>query len=577
MRPRFFYRHAFIALLLASLSVFLLWPILLTVRGAFLSPKGELTLYYFTSIFRDPRLVQGMINSALIATLTTAAALLISLPLSLLAARRDFPAKALMAGLILVPLILPPFVGAIGVRAILGRFGALSALLTDLHLLPANLPGVDLLGVGFWGVVIMEALHLFPIIYLNLTAAIANIDPALEEAAVNLGATRLRLFRRVTLPLMLPGVFAGATIVWIASFTELGTPLIFGYRQVMPVQIFEALQDVQVNPRPYAQVLVMLLAAVLLYGFGRWSVGRHAYAMSSKAGPAGSTLPLPGAKGWLATALFAAIFLLAALPHVGVVLTSFSRDGAWYRSILPTEWTLDHYSSALSQPLVITAVRNSLILSLLAMMTCVVVGFAVAYVTVRLKPLGSSLLDSLAMLPLAVPGLVMAFGYVAMTLTWPFGPDGPLGNALSVLGTSPNPLPLLVIAYAVRRLPYVVRAAAAGLQQTSGTLEEAALNLGASTWTTLRRIVVPLLAANLIAGAILAFSFSMLEVSDSLILAQRQQHFPITKAIFEFYTRLGDGPAIATAMGVWGMAILTLTMLAASTLLGKRMGAVFRV
>jgi len=181
------------------------------------------------------------------------------------------------------------------------------------------------------------------------------------------------------------------------------------------------------------------------------------------------------------------------------------------------------------------------------------------------------------MLPLAVPGLVTAFGYVAMSLSWPFGKGQPLAGCLNVVGADPNPVPLLVAAYAVRRLPYVVRSAAAGLEQTSVQMEEAALNLGASTLTTLRRIVVPLIMANLIAGGILAFSFSMLEVSDSLILAQKEKFFPITKAIFEFFGRLGDGPYLASAMGVWGMALLTVTMVGAGLLLGRRLGAVFRV
>jgi iron(III) transport system permease protein len=108
-------------------------------------------------------------------------------------------------------------------------------------------------------------------------------------------------------------------------------------------------------------------------------------------------------------------------------------------------------------------------------------------------------------------------------------------------------------------------------------MEEAALNLGASRVTAVRRIIVPLIAANLIAGALLAFSFAMLEVSDSLILAQQQQHYPITKAIYSFINRLADGPYIASAMGVWGMALLTITLVGASALLGKKMGAIFRV
>jgi len=135
----------------------------------------------------------------------------------------------------------------------------------------------------------------------------------------------------------------------------------------------------------------------------------------------------------------------------------------------------------------------------------------------------------------------------------------------------------LVIAYAVRRLPYVVRSTVAGLEQTSGELEEAALNLGAGRLRAIRTIILPLIVANLLAGALLAFSFAMLEVSDSLILAQREGDYPITKAIYVLFERLGDGPYIASAMGVWAMALLAVTLVGASVLIGKKMGAIFRV
>ena len=140
-----------------------------------------------------------------------------------------------------------------------------------------------------------------------------------------------------------------------------------------------------------------------------------------------------------------------------------------------------------------------------------------------------------------------------------------------------SPTLLLVIAYAMRRLPYVVRSAVAGLEQTPEDLELAAKNLGASKGLTLRRITLPLIAANLVAGGLLAFAFAMLEVSDSLILAQKQNYWPITKAIYELFQRLGDGPYVASALGVWAMMLLTLTILSANSLLGKRMGAIFRV
>jgi len=123
----------------------------------------------------------------------------------------------------------------------------------------------------------------------------------------------------------------------------------------------------------------------------------------------------------------------------------------------------------------------------------------------------------------------------------------------------------------------VVRSAAAGFQQTSATLEEAAQNLGCPPLRATIRITLPLITANLIAGGLLAFAFAMLEVSDSLILAQKQAFYPITKAILELYQLLGDGRFLASALGVWAMVFLGVTIAAMSGLLGRKLGALFRV
>jgi iron(III) transport system permease protein len=563
-------QYALLAALVALLGVLLVYPIGLTVAGAFVASDGKsLTLENLRTVFEDPTARYGLVNALKVASVTTAAAILIALPLAVFSARYRFPLKGAFGALILVPLILPPFVGAIGMQAILGRYGALNTLLgTELDVLG---------GAKFWGVVAVEALHLYPIVYLNAAAALANLDPAMEEAAENLGAGPVKRFLRITLPLIRPGLFAGATIVFIWSFTELGTPLVFDYNQVTPVQIFVGLKEVETSARPYALTAVMLAGAIGIYTVGKLVFGRKGYAMYAKASRAASERDLPAGMRVVATGLFAIVTLLAVLPHVGVILTSVAAPGSWYRSVLPREYTLGHYERALTDPDAFGAVVNSLKLAGAAMVLDVALGLLVGYMIVRSRVRGRALLDALCMLPLAVPGLVMAFGYVSMSLSWPLGKGQPLEGLTSVFGADPDPTVLLVIAYAVRRLPYVVRATAAGLEQTSGELEEAALNLGASRITAVRRVIVPLIAANLIAGGLLAFSLAMLEVSDSLLLAQQPEDFPITNAIVTFLNRLGDGPYIASAMGVWGMLLLAVTLVGASVLIGKKMGSIFRV
>jgi iron(III) transport system permease protein len=235
---------------------------------------------------------------------------------------------------------------------------------------------------------------------------------------------------------------------------------------------------------------------------------------------------------------------------------------------VPHEWTLSHYQEALGHPLVVPSIQNSLLYASGSMILDLVLGLAIAWVVVRSTIRGRALLDALVMLPLAVPGLVLAFGFLALAQE---------GRAFHLLvGAGENPTLLLIIAYAVRRLPYVVRAAVAGLEQSNVMLEEAALSLGATPLRMMRRIALPLLAANLIAGGILAFAFAMLEVSDSLILAQQAEHYPITKAIYALLSTLGNGHELAAALGVWAMVFLGISIVGAVVLGGKR-GGLFRL
>jgi iron(III) transport system permease protein len=558
-------------------------------------------------VFQDPSLVRGLVNATGVAVFVTLVTLVVSLPLALLSVRFDFPGRTLLSGLLLVPLVLPPFVGAIGVKLVLARYGPLTlAIQWVVQLFGGEaLPqGIDWLGdarLRIVGIVIVEALHLYPVMVLNLTAALANIDPAMEQAAANIGAGRLTIFRKITLPLVRPGLFAGCTLVLIWSFTELGTPLMFNFYDITPVQVFVQSTDVASNPLPFALVVVMLLASALLYVIGKVFLGRGFDAATTKAAVHAAPTRLKGLKALLAMLPFLIVFLAAVLPHTAVILTSISKTGQWYRSFLPDAFTASHYGAALVDELAFPSVRNSLLYASFATLLAAAVGLCAAIVIVRSDVPGKWIVDSLAMLPLAVPGLVLAFGYLAISVTirrmhpdatgvnsaatglglWKlalFGGDGKeSAGPLFFLNVQEYPVVLLVLAYTARRLPYIVRSAVAGLQQTPRDLELAASNLGASKRTVLARIVVPLILANLIAGGLLAFAFAMLEVSDSLILAQRASYYPITKAILELSQRLGDGPYIASALGVWAMVLLTLTILSANSLLGKKMGAIFRV
>jgi iron(III) transport system permease protein len=459
-----------------------------------------------------------------------------------------------------------------------GAQGALTAFCQHLGLVTPGTPINWLADHQFSGVVVSEAFSLYPILFVNVVTALSFVDPAMEQAAANLGASSWRIFRSVTLPLMLPGVFAGASIVFIWSFSELGTPLMFDFYDVTPVQVFFRITEISNNPLPYALLIVTMLGCCLVYALGKLAVGWHNQPGWTKTPTALGTIQLKGIAIVWVTIPFGIVILLALLPHIGVILTSFSQTGQWYGSVLPRVFTTAHYEHGLSHELTLPSIRNSLVFSGLSVVLDVALGLGLGILIVRSRlPFAlRAVLDSLSMLPLAVPGLVLAFGYLAVSLqirAW--FPD--LKWLLQVIDVQKNPTLLLVMAYTIRRLPYVVRSTVAGLEQTPEELELAARNIGATRSQTLLRITTPLLGANLVAGGLMVFAFTMLEVSDSLILVQKQSYWPITRGIFELFQRLGDGPYIASALGAWAMLLLTLILVLVNSLLGKRVGALFKL
>jgi len=354
--------------------------------------------------------------------------------------------------------------------------------------------------------------------------------------------------------------------VFIWVFTELGTPLVFDYSQVTSVQIFYGLKDIGGNPFPYALVAVMLASSVLIYAVGKGLFGQTGHAMMARATTTGGAHALPAPQALLCTATFCCVTAVAILPHLAVVLIASSKD--WYASVLPRGFTLGNFREALGSEYTVPAIANSLKYASASTVIDLVLGIAIAYVVVRTRIAGRHVVDFLSMLPLAVPGIVLAFGFLAMSQE---------GRFFAFINPVNNPTVLLIVAYAIRRLPYVVRSAAAGFQQTSVTLQEAAENLGSPPFRAMLRVTLPLIAANLMAGGLLAFAFAMLEVSDSIILAQKQVFFPITKAILELFQLLGEGKFLACALGVWAMLFLGVMVAGVSVLLGRRLGALFRV
>lgn len=556
--------------------IFLIYPLLYVFKEAFwINNRFDLT--YFKLMITDPNKRELVINSFNIGVMVTLITSIISLPLAYFLTRFRYPGRNLLRSVILIPMIMPPFVGAIGMQRFFGNYGSINMFLVKLGLMDME-NTIDWFEGGFWGVVLLSTLHLYPIMYLNIVAALSNVDPSLEEAAENLGASRFKIFRSITLPLMMPGYFAGAILVFIWSFTDLGTPLIFNYNDVIAVEIFNLVSEANLNPMGYALVvLVIVLTAFAFYVSKKWTGTKH-YEML---GRGHVTTRETDANLTMRTVIYlfiGGLTFMALLPHISVILVSLTPDaGKWYQTILPQSLTLKHYGEVFTHSVTFPSILNSLKYSICSTLLALLLGVAIVYLLTRKRLPFQNLLDAVAMLPLALPGVAIAFGYMGSfsdtSLLLRHLPDG----LIEVIDPRHNPTFLLITGYAVRRLPYMLRSIYAGFQQTSITYEEASQNMGATPIRTLYKITLPLVFANILAGAILVFSFSMLEVSESLILAQQEKHYPITKAIWVLSQRLGEGPYIASALGVVGMVILIACLLGAGRVLGGKLGEIFRI
>ncbi|MFP3268188.1 MAG: iron ABC transporter permease [Desulfurococcales archaeon] len=493
-------------------------------------------------------------NSIIIAAIVTASASLLGIVVAFILARYKFRLKMLLRIMAIVPLLMSPFINAYVVKKLIGPgfgYNTLSWVLS-------HLTGMDLrisFG-GIAGVILTQIITFYPIVYLNVFSSMINIDPSLEEQAENLGSKGFKLFRTVTFPLSLPGLIAGAALVFIFSLEDVGAPIIFGIRDVLSYQIYNYFQGVRVNiasPETGALALTMLLISLTVFVLIRRQTSLRQYAMVSKGGrwvPRERRLGLKGK-----VAVYFVVFplvILTMLPQIGVFLLAFSER--WGSDPLPSGFTITNFIELVEIKGVFRGILNSLLYSTVAVGIIVFLGLSASYVVARLKVRGISLLDYLTTMPLAIPGLIFAFGYFYFFHR--YFPN----TALDPLY---NPALPLILVYSVRRLPFTSRSVFAGLQQTHISLEESSLNLGASRIRTLGYIVIPLIALNIASGAMITFVYCMGETSASITLgglggdvSSPNHKGPITMVMLDLITsgRLA-GVNLAAALGVLLMCI----------------------
>jgi len=526
-------------LILAFLLLFLLIPVGLVVYTAFINETGALTIGHFANFFEQSVFRESFFNSLVVSLASVFFASLIAVPLAYLTVRFEFRGALLIQTLGVLPLIMPPFVGAVALQLIFGRNGSLNLLLNEY--LGFTIPIMD----GLVGVTFVESIHYFPFILLNLVASMRNIDGAMEESALNLGARGWRLFRRVIFPLAMPGYLAGAALVFVKVFDDLGTPLVMGVTNMLAPQAYLRITSVGIDdPLGYVISVIMIAFSILALWMAARVMRGKDYATLQKGGSSLQRRRLSAWESVLAYGWIGLILVVTLAPHIGILLMSFSK--VWSFSVLPDSYTLEHYATVFTDSK--QMIGNTLLYCFIAAGLDVVIGTSIAYLILRTQLPARRWLDYLASAALAIPGLVLAIGYLRMFkgVNLPFT-DTPVVTTWV----------LIMLAYAVRRLPYALRSCMAALQQVHVSLEEAAQSLGASRLSTIRRVMVPLMMGGILAGFVTSFITAAVELSATILLSSAQSQAPMSYGIYLYMQSIsGRGPG--AALGVLAVVVVGL-------------------
>lgn len=529
-----------VALSIAALLVtFLIVPVATVIYVAFAEPGGGFTLSHFQSFFHLSLMRESFWNSLTVAGLSVVFATLIAVPLAYFTVRFQFRGALLIQTLGVLPLIMPPFVGAVAMQLIFGRSGSVNLLLNDAF--GVSVPIMD----GLNGVIFVEALHYFPFILMNLVVALSNIDSAMEESAQNLGASGFRLFRRIVFPLAMPGYVAGASLVFVKVFDDLGTPLVLNVTNMLAPQAYLRITSIGIeDPIGYVISVLMIVFSLFALWASALALRGRDYATLQRGGSSLAKRKLGSWQAFFAYGWIVFVLLLVLSPHLGILLLSFAK--VWSFSVVPDAYTLEHYTAVVrDSPLMIW---NTVLYCGLAALIDVILGTAIAYLILRTRLPFRHSLDFMASAALAIPGVVLAIGYLRTfrSVELPFTDDLLTSSWL-----------LLVIAYAVRRLPYALRSCMAALQQLHVSLEEAAENLGATKRRTITRIVMPLMAGGILAGFVTSFMTAAVELSATIMLTTSQTSAPMSYGIY-LYMQSAAGRGPGAALGVLAVLIVAL-------------------
>ena len=518
-------------LILSAFALFVMYPLFLILyKSGINGDTGAFTIDNFAHFFAKKFYWGTMINSLKVTVVSTILSAVVGLPLAYLMRSVKIRGGSFLNILIVISYLSPPFIGAYAWIQMLGRNGVVTHFINDLF-------GIHYGGVyGFAGIVLVFTLQSFPLVYIYVSGALKNLDNSLNEAAESLGCSRMGRIWKIIVPLVMPTLLASSMLVFMRVFADFGTPMLIGEGyQTLPVLIYNQFMGEVSGDDGFAAAIccIVIGLTIVMFFVQRFLATRNTYAMTAL-----KPMVAEKAKGLRNILAHLAVYLtvgLAVLPQFVVIYTSFLATNGG--QVFTGGFALQSYEATLF------AKDNDVIwhtyfLGLCAIAIVLVVGVLIAYLSMRKKNALNSVLDVVTMFPFIIPGSVLGIAFV---FAFNKSPVILTGTAL-----------IMIISFAVRRMPYTVRSSAAVLGNISPSIEEAAVSLGASEMTTFRKITIPMMAPGVLSGAIMRWVTIISELSSSIILYTNSTQ-TLTVSIYTEVIRGNYGNASAYAT------ILTLT------------------
>ena len=540
----------------ACLIILVVLPIFSLFVSSFWGEAG-LTLDNFEEAVSGRLYIRALQNSLILGAWTGLFSLLIGLPMAWAVARTNVPMKPLVRLTANLSYLSPPFLTAIAfVNLFSPNAGLVNVFLRDV----VGLPWLTFNIFSMAGLVLVTVMHTFPFVYLLASSALQSVDASYEEAAQILGAGKIRTALSITMPLVTPAILAGTLLAFVNAIALFGSQAIIGLPArifTLPTRIYALFDFPPQYGLASALSLIFILITVAALWLQRSFLARRSYVTLAGKGARLELIDL-GPFKWVLFGLIFIIFLISiAMPYTTLIAVSLSKSWGldFWKGL-----TLDNYRFILFEYNVTQrAIANSLLLAFLAATIAVLIGAILAWIDIRTELPGRKLLDYAALIPLGLPGIVMAVALIQFWLRMP----------LPIYGT----LVILLFAYVARFIPLGVRAANSALRQIDGSLEESARVLGASWGTTMREVTLPLMRPGLFAGWLLVFVPVIQELSASILLFSSES-ITLAVAVYNLY-ETGATERVA-ALAMVNMVIISLALWIVTRLGGgklKRTGA----